>query len=391
MRLTLPALALACLVALAPTAAADDGFELLDGDRVVFLGSTVVEREQRYGYWETALTAATPERNVTFRNLGWSGDTVWGEARASFDTPKEGYKRLVDLTLSQKPTVIFLGYGSNESFAGEAGLPRFREQLTKLLHDLAPSKARVVLLAPPLFEEATWKAGDLAARNRDLQLYTEALRDVARQRQLLATDEFAQRYGPAAPLTDNGMHFTAYGYWRTAGQLLTELWAQVPSQKLIELDGPDAKEVLQDVLVNPAVPQGPQTMDRQSDSMVIARGLKSGKYTLKIDGRSVHTADAATWMTPAKFGRVLVPIGPSLDQAEQLRMAIIEKNRLFFCRWRPQNETYLFGFRKQEQGQNAKEIPEFDPLVEQQEKQIARLRKPVKHTYQLVPAGEEKQ
>jgi hypothetical protein len=85
-----------------------------------------------------------------------------------------------------------------------------------------------------------------------------------------------------------------------------------------------------------------------------------------------------------------VPKGPSLDHAEQLRQAVVEKNRLFFYRWRPQNETYLFGFRKHEQGQNAKEIPDFDPLVEKMEKEIARLRKPVPHTYQLAPAGEEK-
>jgi hypothetical protein len=60
---------------------------------------------------------------------------------------------------------------------------------------------------------------------------------------------------------------------------------------------------------------------------------------------------------------------------EKLRAAIMEKNRLYFHRWRPQNETYLFGFRKQEQGQNAREIPLFDPLVEEQEKTIARIRK----------------
>ena len=68
---------------------------------------------------------------------------------------------------------------------------------------------------------------------------------------------------------------------------------------------------------------------------------------------------------------------------EKLREAIIEKNRLYFHRWRPQNETYLFGFRKHEQGQNAREIPLFDPLVEAKEKEIAKLRRPVPHTYQL--------
>jgi hypothetical protein len=57
-----------------------------------------------------------------------------------------------------------------------------------------------------------------------------------------------------------------------------------------------------------------------------------------------------------------------------LTKAILEKNRLFFHRWRPQNETYLFGFRKHEQGNNGVEIPQFDPLIAEKEKQIAGLR-----------------
>jgi hypothetical protein len=57
-------------------------------------------------------------------------------------------------------------------------------------------------------------------------------------------------------------------------------------------------------------------------------------------------------------------------------------------RERPQNETYLFGFRKYEQGQNAREIPLIDPLVEAKEKEIARLRVPVPYLYELVPAAD---
>ncbi len=56
---------------------------------------------------------------------------------------------------------------------------------------------------------------------------------------------------------------------------------------------------------------------------------------------------------------------------EKLRALIVEKNRLFFHRYRPANETYLFGFRKHEQGNNGAEIPLFDPLVEQKDREIA--------------------
>ena len=60
---------------------------------------------------------------------------------------------------------------------------------------------------------------------------------------------------------------------------------------------------------------------------------------------------------------------------ERLRKIVVEKNRLFFNRWRPQNETYLHGFRKHEQGRNAKEVFKFDSLVAKQDLQIHQLAK----------------
>src|SRR5262245_14452950 len=67
------------LAASSSTASAAELLSLRDGDCVVLIGSTLIEREQRYGYWETALTVRHPDKNITFRNLGWSGDTVWGQ------------------------------------------------------------------------------------------------------------------------------------------------------------------------------------------------------------------------------------------------------------------------------------------------------------------------
>ena len=72
-----------------------------------------------------------------------------------------------------------------------------------------------------------------------------------------------------------------------------------------------------------------------------------------------------------------------MEQVEALRRATIAKNRLFFHRWRPENETYLFGFRKHEQGKNGAEIVEFDPLIAEQEAAIAKLAAPVVHQYVL--------
>ncbi|MHC5542918.1 hypothetical protein ACYOEI_32240, partial [Singulisphaera rosea] len=101
-------------------------------------------------------------------------------------------------------------------------------------------------------------------------------------------------------------------------------------------------------------------------------------------GRVVAVAEADDW---AK-GKTLPATTPEFAQVEALRATINDKNLLYFHRWRPQNETYLLGFRKHEQGNNAREIPLFDPLVSEKEQAIAKLRVPKSHVYELVRESE---
>jgi hypothetical protein len=68
----------------------------------------------------------------------------------------------------------------------------------------------------------------------------------------------------------------------------------------------------------------------------------------------------------------------SSEPYQELSRLITRKDESFFHRHRPQNETYLFLFRKHEQGNNVVELPEFDALVDQFESQIWRLATQVK-------------
>lgn len=67
------------------------------------------------------------------------------------------------------------------------------------------------------------------------------------------------------------------------------------------------------------------------------------------------------------------PVALKAEQAADLRGLIQRKNRLVFHRFRPQNTTYLLLFRKHEQGQNAAEIPKFDPAIAAADDAIAAL------------------
>ena len=79
-------------------------------------------------------------------------------------------------------------------------------------------------------------------------------------------------------------------------------------------------------------------------------------------------------------GKTLRHEGEFLLQDSQFQAAaapvteqILWKNELYFHRFRPQNETYLRGFRKHEQGQNAREIYEFDAIVDSAEQKLQSL------------------
>lgn len=371
--------------------------ELKDGDRVVLIGSTLIEREQRYGYWETMLTSRYPARNIQFRNLGWSGDTVWGEARAGFGTPADGYKALLEHVAAIKPTVILLSYGLNESFAGDAGLKAFDEQFQKLLGDLKPHRARIAVLAPLRLEKQPAPLPDPEQANKNLWHYVSAMHEATGNRDHLWIDvkELIDRHQAGEQplrLTDNGLHLTPLGYWVTAGILENALQFS-PSGWHVELEAPgksgrvegtkltDLKSTdtgVQFTLTSTVLPTTAALRSPGHSGVLAVRGLAPGKYQLSVDGVPLVTATHERWSS-----LIGVDDPHELRQIEQLRATILKKNELYFHRWRPQNVTYLFGFRKHEQGNNASEIPKFDPLVAEHEAQIAKLRVPQGHKFEL--------
>jgi lysophospholipase L1-like esterase len=184
-------------------------FALQDGDRVVLVGNTFIEREQNYCYLETLLHMHWPDRRITFRNLGWSGDTVFGEARAIYGEMK-GPDRLNALVHELKPTVIILCYGEVESYDGDSGLERFRLGLNQLLDKLNDLHAQIVLLGPTKHE------GYATAQNPRLRVYADAIRIVARERRMVFVDLFDLT---GEGLTENGVHLTQRGYWRAAAAI----------------------------------------------------------------------------------------------------------------------------------------------------------------------------
>jgi lysophospholipase L1-like esterase len=379
-------------------------FQLLEGDRVLFIGETLIERAQTSDYLETFLTARFPDRNVIFRNLGWSGDTVFGDARAGFGTAADGFRQLKDQVWQLRPTLIFAAYGGASSFDGEKGLSRFAAGYATLLDMLEATKAHVVLVSPIRHEDVGRPFPDPTQSNRQRELYRNEIARIARERGHGFIDLF-RALGEPAPdephrgrhVTDNGIHLSAYGYWRLARAFEAEL--KLPPERwqvgmeangsVVQAEGTNIDKVeapasgtlrfrlTDNRLPEPPAPGSNSIFGRRT---LQVRGLPAGRYRISVDGNAVANATEKELAAGLRLGT-----GPEFTQVEKLRGEIIEKNRLYFYRWRPQNETYLFGFRKHEQGQNAKEVPMFDPLVAAKEAAIAVVRVPVAHDYEIRP------
>jgi len=365
---------------------AGGGFELQDGDRVALIGNTFIERDLKHNALELLLTTRYKDRTITFRNLGWSGDTVWGQARSGFGRPEDGFNHLTRHVADFKPSTVFLAYGMNESFEGEKGLPKFLEGLGRLLDMLEASKTRIVILSPVRHEDLGRPLPDPSEHNRNLRLYIDGIARTAAKRGHPFVDLY-ELMGTAPreePYTENGIHLNARGYaraaWETekalalpprAWQVELEPLGQAKTQGVRLEDLKAGTTSMRFTALDESLPAG-------EERILKVTSLNGGLYALKIDGQTVMSGTESQWARGLPVGK-----GPAHEQAAKLRETIAAKNFQYFNRWRPQNETYIFGFRKKEQGHLAPEIPQFDPIIAEFESQIAKLRVPKAHSYFL--------
>ncbi len=226
---------------------------LQSGDRVIIVGNTLAERMQYFNHWEALLHSRFPQLKLYVRNLGWSADEITLRPRSK-DFQDHGH------TLAQHdPSVLIAMFGFNESFAGPAGLARFEADLEKFLAapqmidqystargdwdrsgaklaELKPlPKLRQIVLVSPIAHENLHapQLPDGEANNRNLALYTEAMRRVAAKHGTLFVDLFTpsrqlMQSALDKPLTINGVHLNEHGD-RLIGAALDEaLFGSLP-------------------------------------------------------------------------------------------------------------------------------------------------------------------
>lgn len=299
-----------------PAKARTAPFLFEDGDRVVFVGATFFERAQLSEHLETTLSGTLGDKHVTFRNLGWSADTAYADSRGIFDRPDVGYLRMVEHIRAEEPTVAFICYGQNEALTAGITPDQYSQQLGKLLDELAASGIACVLVSPHELLPTAPPIPSPSRFNPKIKVYSEATSSVAQSRGLLFVDMF----------TD----FT---------------------KRMLEIDA---------ALVG---------TNAANPSTVYASLAENGMHLTEHGYQC-----AARIFTERLLGSSDSPKAEAPSHYEARRQLILKKNELYFHRWRPQNITYLFLFRKHEQGQNAKEVDEFEPIVARLEEQIFKMK-----------------
>ncbi|MCE7072482.1 GDSL-type esterase/lipase family protein [Dyadobacter sp. CY327] len=371
-------------------------FTLKDGDRVVFLGSSIFENDFQYGYLELALTTRFADKGVTFRNLGWTGDNVWGEGRSTYTNPPTPYEHLMEDITKAQPTVVFLGYGGVEAQDGQAGLPHFKEGLNKLLDKIEALGAQAILLSTiPVVSSDT--AQRIGQRNADLELYSKAISEVAAQRK----KQFIDIYNPILnaskkdSIIENTVHLNELGYYHLATTLEKALGldaakastaVSIANNKADVSNGrsltPDKEGVLARFAVdNKYLPlPSPKSADWITDNARTVRisGLKKGYYALFSENDQVASASAKDWEKGVEIKQ-----GPQFAKVAEIRNMILKKNELHFFQYRPLNQTYIIGFRRYEQGRHVKGLEEQNILIKWLEGQIILNSEPKEVVYEL--------
>jgi glucose/arabinose dehydrogenase/lysophospholipase L1-like esterase len=227
-------------------AAAGPQLELKKGDHVVIVGNTLAERMQLFGGFETLLHSRFPQHELVVRNLGWSADEITLRPRSK--DFRDHQQTLAD----HKPNVLIAMFGFNESFKGPAGVEQFKQDLESLIaapqriDDYATSRSnwdrtpdvtkaapkidtlrQIVLVSPIAFENLglkTLPSGE--AQNKNLELYTAAMKSVAEKHKVPFVDLFSPSLAlfngkQEKPHTINGVHLNEQGD-KVVGKLLDD-------------------------------------------------------------------------------------------------------------------------------------------------------------------------
>ena len=370
-----------------------------DVKRVVLVGGSLISGMEDHGFFERSMIRHYPVGKISFRNIGWPADDVFGLARSQFGsaqntmswkppTAEEGFgsKVLSEHIEAATPTTLIVGYGSEVAFSKEdSEFELFKSGYQRLLDFVEQSGAKnikLVLLSPPKHEimlsnrgvkdsTATSSARELnevTKRNEWLGKAGSFIKEQAASRGHIFVDLYEQLIeDPREQIyTENGIQLNQRGYEKMNEVLLKALNIETAGQFTVSLNE-NASIALND---HCEISDWRETVYGASFNLTPEKMLFSGDIISK--GPVAIYINGELF---SKFQDTVSRVTLRMDAVEEERLmeTIKEKNRLHRYRLRPLNEAYIYLFRRHEMGHLAYEMDDLNRLVEEKELEINRL------------------
>jgi len=231
--------------------------QLKKGSRIVLIGNNLGSRMMNYGHFETEMHLRYPDSLLFIRNMSDGGNTPAFRPHSSRKSPwafpgaekfhpelanyahSEGHFPTEDEWLfSLKPDIIIAFFGYNESFDGEEGLANYKAELDAFIKHTLSQKyngdttLQLAIVSPIAFEDLSAKI-DLPngkKENVNLKLYSDAMKEVAAQNNVLFVDAFnpSKKWYNSSDedLTIDGFQLTDDGYVRFSKLLVDEIFGK---------------------------------------------------------------------------------------------------------------------------------------------------------------------
>ena len=233
--------------------------EINKGDHIVLIGNNLGSRMMNYGYFDTDLHLRFPDSLLFIRNMCDGGNTPgfrphsarvspwafpgaekfqtelaqFSDSQGKFETEDEWLNRL-------KADIIVAFFGYNESFHGKDGIQNYKDELDAFVRHTLDQKyngtiaPQLILVSPIAFEDLS-KTIDVpngVRENANLELYTQAMREVAAQNNVKFIDVYTPSISwyanTGAPLTIDGSQLNDEGYSKLSALLVDEITGKAP-------------------------------------------------------------------------------------------------------------------------------------------------------------------
>lgn len=368
------------LLAAAPVSAQD--FFLKKNDVVVVMGDSITEQRLYSNYLEIWSQTRFPRYNLVFRNVGIGGDTSGG-----------GNGRFKRDVLPFKPTVLTVDFGMNDGgyiwpgkvvesknpktkeitkkeFTAadvDARFANYMKGLQGIADQAKAANIRVAWITPQPVEH---NPGDVNEKyNQTLEKFSEGVKEIAKKNDGLFADQFhpywaviekARKDGEKGRITGgDAVHPGPPGQALMAASILKAMkFPRIVANLEVSFGpgqfgaiGDNCEAVPADIPVpggigfkrkDFALPFFPEEaasilkwaplLEQMNEYGLKVKGLKEGKYDVKLDGKTVATLTDAELAKGVNLARAALAVGPIADQVKDVAKAITDKTNYYHNR-----------------------------------------------------------